>query len=109
MIGGGNMKTDNFMVRQGDVLAIKIKALPKGLKKKKDNILVHSDSTMHDHTLVKGTVFIDKDGRMYAEVPSKTQIVHTEDHGPVDIPKGVYEIRRQIQHTMGDMTAIVVD
>ena len=98
-----------FMVRQGDVLAIEIEKLPKGLKKKKDNVLVHSDSTLHDHTLVKGTVYVGKDGKMFADVPQKTQIVHTADHDPVDIPKGVYEIRRQVQHVMGDMVAVVVD
>ncbi len=64
---------------------------------------------MHDHTLVKGTVFVDKEGKLFANVTSKTQIVHTADHDPIDIPKGIYEIRRQVQHTMGDMTQVVVD
>lgn len=95
--------------RQGDVMAIKIDKLPKGLKKKGDNVLVHSDSTMHDHTLVNGIVYVNKEGNLFADVPRKTQIVHTEDHGPIDIPKGFYEIRRQVQHTMGDMTRVVVD
>lgn len=108
MKGGEVMKT-KYIARQGDVLAIQIEKLPKGLKKKGTNVLVHSDSTMHDHILQKGTVYVDKEGKMYADVPSKTQIVHTADHDPIDIPKGIYEIRRQIQHTMGDMTAVVVD
>lgn len=100
---------NNYMVRQGDVLAIKIAKLPKGLKKKGNNVLVHSDSTMHDHTLVKGTVFVDKSGVLFADVPADTQIIHTADHDPVDVEKGFYEIRRQVQHTMGDMTQVVVD
>lgn len=97
------------MYRQGDVLAIEIDKLPKGLKKKTNNVLVHSDSTLHDHTLVKGTIYTGKDGKMYADVPGDTQIVHTMDHDPVDVPKGFYEIRRQRQHLMGDMTQVVVD
>lgn len=102
-------QTKQIQVRQGDVMAISITKLPKGLKKKKDNVLVHSDSTMHDHTLVKGTVFVDKNGKLYADVPRKTQIVHTMDHDPVDLPKGFYEIRRQVQHTKDDMVQVVVD
>lgn len=97
------------MYRQGDVLAIEIKALPKNLRKKMDNILVHSDSTQHDHTLVKGMVYTDKEGKLFADVPEDTQIVHTIDHGPVDIPKGKYEIRRQVQHTKDDMVEVVTD
>lgn len=97
------------MYRQGDVMAIGIKSLPKGLKKKKDNILVHSDSTMHDHTLVKGIVYTDSQGKLYADVPVKTQIVHTADHSPVDLPKGKYEIRRQVQYDKDDMVKVVID
>lgn len=100
---------NNFIARQGDIAAIKIDKLPKGLKKKKDNVLVHSDSTMHDHTLVKGIVYKNKEGKLFADVPSKTQIVHTADHNPVDLPKGVYEIRRQVQHSYGDLVQVVVD
>lgn len=102
------MKT-KIQIRQGDVMAIGIDKLPKGLKKKGNNVLVHSDSTMHDHTLVNGTVFMDKDGKLFADVPSDTQIVHTMDHDPVGVPKGVYEIRRQVQHSMGDMVEVVRD
>lgn len=98
-----------FQARQGDVMAIKVEKLPKGLKKKKDNVLVHSDSTMHDHTLVKGTVYVDEKGKLYADVPRKTQIVHTMDHDPIDIPKGFYEIRRQVQYDKEDMVKIVID
>jgi hypothetical protein len=100
---------NRIQIRQGDVMAIGIKSLPKGLKKKKDNILVHSDSTLHDHILVKGTVFVDNEGKMYADAPVKTQIVHTADHDPVNLPKGFYEIRRQVQYSKGDMVQVVVD
>jgi len=95
--------------RQGDVYIIQINKLPKGLKKKTDNILIHSDSTMHDHSLVKGIVYINKDGKLYADVSEDTQIVHTADHDPIDIPAGKYEIRRQQQHIMGDMVQLVQD
>lgn len=101
------MKT--FQVRQGDVYAEAIAALPKGLKKKKDNVIVHSDSTLHDHTLKSGNVFVNKKGDLFLEAPRKTQIVHTEDHDPVDLPKGVYKIIRQRQYVMKDMTSVVVD
>jgi len=100
---------NKYTARQGDIMAIRIDKLPKGLRKKGSNILVHSDSTMHDHTLKKGTVFVDREGKLFADVPEKTQIVHTADHSPIDIPKGFYEIRRQVQHSMGDMVQVVVD
>lgn len=109
-----NMKTKQLEIinipgRQGDILAIKIKELPKGLKKKGTNVLVHSDSTQHDHTLVKGIVYVDREGKMFADVPFETQIVHTADHKPINISAGKYEIRRQVQYSMGDMVEVVID
>ncbi len=91
------------------MFAESIEKLPKGLKKKNNNVLVHSDATMHDHTLKSGTVYIAKSGDLYLEVPRKTQIVHTEDHEPVDLPKGFYKIIRQREYLMKDMTTVVVD
>ena len=102
------LKVGDQPARQGDLLLITLDKLPKGLKKKRDKILVHSDSTQHDHTLVKGTVYT-RGEKIYINVPQDTQIVHTEDHGPVNVPKGVYEVRRQVQHTIGDMVEVVVD
>ena len=99
----------NIQIRQGDVFVEAIKSLPKGLKKKKDNVLVHSDSTMHDHTLKGGTVYVDKTGDLFLDVPKATQIVHTEDHLPVDLPKGVYKVVRQKEYLMENMTRVVVD
>ena len=90
------------------MLLIYLDKLPEGLKQKKDRVLVHSDSTQHDHTLVRGTVYT-KGEKIYINVPQNTQIVHTQDHGPVNVPKGVYEVRRQVQHAIGDMVELVVD
>lgn len=96
-------------IRQGDIFIERIEALPKRLKLKKDNVLVHSDSTMHDHTLKSGKVYLDKNGNMFLEVPRATQIVHTMDHKPINISKGVYKLIRQREYVMENMTALVID
>ena len=102
------LKVGEQPARQGDLLLIYLDKLPKGLKKKNNKVLVHSDSTQHDHTLVKGTVYT-KGEKIYINVPKDTQIVHTEEHAPVNVPSGVYEVRRQVQHAIGDMVELVVD
>lgn len=99
----------NYQVRQGDIYPEAIDKLPKGLKKKNNNVIVHSDSTLHDHTLKSGTVYVDRNGELYLDVPRKTQIVHTEDHNPVDLPRGVYKVIRQREYLAKDMTRVVVD
>lgn len=104
------MKTKQpFQIRQGDVWVEEIQALPKGLKIKRDNVIIHSDSTMHDHSLKNGKVYVDKQGNLYLEAPKATQVVHTEDHKPLSLPKGVYKIIRQRQLLAKDMTSVVID
>lgn len=101
------MKT--IQLRQGDVWIESIESLPKGLKKKADNIIVYSDVTGHSHTLKSGNVYSDKKGNLYLEALKKTQVVHTEDHDPIDLPKGVYKIIHQVEYVMENMTKVVVD
>ena len=98
-----------FQTRQGDVWLEEIAKLPKGLKKKKNNILVHSDSTQHDHSLKSGTVYEDKEGNLFMDVPKETQVVHTFDHDPLNLPKGKYKLLRQREYVMKDMTRAVID
>ena len=98
-----------YSARQGDLLFQEISSLPKELKKKKDNILVHSDSTMHDHTLKQGTIYLDKNGQIYLDLPKDTQVVHTMDHKPLNLPKGKYQMIRQVEYLMQDMVRIVTD
>ena len=100
---------NNLFKIQGDVLIKGIDKLPKSLKLKKDNVLVHSDSTMHDFTLKSGKTFVDKNGNLFLEVPRATQVVHTMDHDPLDLPKGFYKVVRQREHLFGDLERIVVD
>ena len=95
--------------RQGDILIEEIKSLPKNLKLKKDNILVHSDSTKHDHTLKSGKVYQDKKGNLFLDVSKKTQIIHTMDHKPINLPKGKYQLVRQVEYLMKDMVKVVID
>jgi hypothetical protein len=99
----------NKTYRQGDILIEEIKSLPKGLKLKKDNILVHSDSTQHNHTLKSGEVYQDKKENLFLDVPIKTQIVHTMDHKPINLPKGKYQLVRQVEYLMKDMVQVVID
>jgi hypothetical protein len=100
---------NKFVARQGDVAIIRINTMPEGVVKKENKILVHSDSTQHDHTLVGGEVFVDSTGKLFIEVLENGQIVHTMDHEPVTIAAGIYEVRRQVQYLMNDMVKFVVD
>lgn len=101
--------TKLFTARQGDLWIKQIIALPKGLKKRKNLIVLYGSQTGHSHFLKYGAVYDGKNDTIYLDCPTKSQLLHDSDHDPIDLPKGVYQVIRQVETTMGDMTKVVID
>ena len=84
--------------RQGDVLLIRTEKLPEGLKAK-DNILAYGEVTGHHHKLMGGArVYLTTNGQQVVQVVKPTQLVH-EEHGQIEIPEGIYEVRIQREYS----------
>jgi len=84
--------------RQGDLLFIKMQRKPQNQGRKQDNpILLEGEATGHAHKLTG-------DGEIYEPdlgsrlklvwVNTKALVVH-EEHGPIALDKGWWEVRRQ--------------
>ena len=96
------------MYRQGDLLLKQINKLPKGLKISNTLVLVHSDTTQHNHQLKSGQVFQDDKDLMFLKLLKDTDLIH-EEHKTINLPKGFYEVIRQRQYLDKDMIALVQD
>jgi len=99
--------------RQGDLSIKKVDSLPRGLKEKKDNIIV---SSSNNHELESGKVY-EADNELivaYLELPKKSKIVHKDkegneaEHNPIELAKGFYEVKRQREY-LPDGYSIVED
>lgn len=99
--------------QQGDVIGRRITAIPKAAKirKKKDSVLAHGEVTGHAHRLAEATdglLYEAEDGTLYLTVgPKGTTITH-EEHKPVTLPQGVYEIGkvREYDHFQEEMREV---
>lgn len=96
------MKTDFKFIQQGDVLINKINKLPVGampVKKQKNKlILAEGEATGHAHVIncppsTEDYQLYQKDGRLYLENKAIALLTH-EEHKPVNIPPGAWEIDR---------------
>lgn len=94
--------------RQGDIFIESISSLPKSLKKRKSNVILYGEATNHSHRLEEGSIFDDKDGAIYLKLLKDSRIIHDE-HGPIDLPKGNYQVSRQVEYVMKDMVRVVID
>lgn len=108
------MKTFTNHAAQGDLLLRRIDALPTGLKPMATDkgvfIVAHSE-TGHNHVIAERpgvTVYMGEDPMVsYLEVIEATEKVEAllqhlrshDTHEALAIPPGVYELRRQREHT----------
>jgi hypothetical protein len=86
------------MFRQGDVLITRLARLPEGLNERQSKIILAGEVTGHAHRLVQGRVLEDARGALFLEVLQQTQVGH-EEHRPLPLEPGFYQITRQRDYT----------
>jgi len=88
------MKIGDF-VQQGDVLIKKsngnLSGMKKVVRKEKGFVLAEGEATGHAHITTDNIEMFEKDGVLYIEADEEFTIKH-EEHNPITIDKGVYEI-----------------
>jgi hypothetical protein len=87
------------MIRQGDVLLVRVSALPNGASEDlRDGVrvvLTRSERTGHAHVISRARLFALGDSR-YLDVQLGAVLAHPE-HDPIDVPPGTWEVRLQRQ------------
>lgn len=98
------------MFRQGDVLLVQVSKIPESAQVSSDNVLARGEVTGHSHRINgQASVFRvptrvnfpqgDHPEQIYLSVTS-AELVHDE-HAPITIPEGLYEVRRQREYEPG--------
>lgn len=93
--------------RQGDLYIKEVDALPKGMKRIVDNVVLRGEVTGHAHRLQSGELW-GKNGAMFMNIPISAFLVH-EEHKPIKLPKGKFAVIRQREYLTKDMTKVVAD
>ena len=88
------------MLRQGDVLLVRVRRLPKSAKPQPVNgpiVLAHGEVTGHAHTVIGAQVSLDEGGVMFLTVEELTEVRHQE-HAPLTLTPGTYKVIRQREY-----------
>lgn len=103
-IQGEPMKKSNLQFYQGDVAILKVPEMIGNVKEvPRDNgrvILAYGEVTGHAHALYGNRVALFRDdsiGRTFLKVEEPDTLKH-EEHAPIDLPEGIYEIRQQREY-----------
>ena len=87
--------------RQGDVLIKAVKSIPKNSRTRSGAVLVRGEATGHSHRLQNKDVgeLFEADNKLYLRVLADEAVIVHEEHGPVHLPKGEYEIWQQREYS----------
>lgn len=101
---------DQVTHRQGDVVLIKVAALPKGAKRVEGPIiLAHGEVTGHAHQIFGGgCALMEAGSKTFLTADQLLDLTHQE-HATLVIEPGVYEVRRQREWSDQDEPRMVLD
>jgi hypothetical protein len=92
-------KQTQTIFRQGEVLLTRIakKKLPNGLKPK-DNVLAYGEATGHHHRLDRQAQVLTDGHIQFVVVDAASSILEHEEHKPVTLPQGIYQVTIQREY-----------
>lgn len=101
------MGTQTICYRQGDVLLVAIKSIPKDAQKAKNKIIAYGESSDHCHAMTGEVDVLEVNGRSYLVVGANGKLEHvkvsspgtwTGEHHPIEVPEGTYEVIHQREY-----------
>ncbi len=99
------------LYRQGDVLFKRIAAVPtNGAQKKRDNgVIAYGEVTGHTHAVadLEAAEVLEIGEGLYVRVGEDGVSIQHQEHGPIELPAGDYEITIQREYTPEAIRSVV--
>lgn len=101
-------KAERFMVRQGDVMVVAVDSIPTGAEPVALDagrvVLAYGEVTGHAHAFSRAasrslSLRQDEKGLRYLDVGGGGATLRHEEHAPIEIPPGRYQVVRQREYT----------
>lgn len=103
------MKMKAGCFRQGDVFIIPAQVAPIGDRQARGQVLAFGEVTGHSHRVrepLTASLFTAGE-RLWMDVQADTATIIHDEHGPVDVPCGLYEVRIQREYTPERIVRVV--
>jgi len=86
-----------MMVRQGDLLILKVDGIPEAAVKQGHRILAEGEATGHMHELDSGLLY-ESNNTLYFSVSDKNATLKHPEHKQVTFKPGTYKVIRQREY-----------
>ena len=102
------MKTKRQPIyRQGDVLIMKVDAIPDNAQPAEGLVLAHGEATGHMHRIMRAKAakrFV-ADRLQYLAVEARCKVQH-EEHSPITLPPGNYVVMIQVEYSPAELRQV---
>lgn len=94
--------------RHGDVMIEKVNRLPEEKRKTNHTILAHGEVTGHSHRIAEkeNVTLFEAPDALYLEVTGEVATLVHEEHGPIELGRGIYRVWRQREYSPEEIRII---
>jgi hypothetical protein len=96
------------LYRHGDLLVKSVESVPSDARQLHHLVLAQGELTGHSHRIAErdaATLFESPAGLFVIVTAEKASLVHQE-HGPIELPKGTYQVWRQREYTPAEIRTV---
>jgi hypothetical protein len=96
------------MYRHGDILVAPIPSLPSNCRRLRHLVLAEGELTGHSHRIAdaNSAVLYASRGELFLEVTEESAVLLHQEHGPIQLPRGVYRVWRQREYSPQEIRVI---
>ena len=86
-----------MLYRQGDIYIESVAAIPESAAERQNHVLADGELTGHQHRITdfRSALVLEDRGQLYVNVVSEFADVVHEEHGTIQLERGLYRVWRQ--------------
>jgi hypothetical protein len=96
------------LYRHGDLLVKAVDSLPTDVRKLQHLVLAHGEVTGHSHRIAErdAAVLFESPRGLYLSVSADVATLVHQEHGPIELTKGFYQVWRQREYTPAEIRTV---
>jgi hypothetical protein len=96
------------LYRHGDLLVSSVDAVPADARRLQHLVLAQGELTGHSHRIAErdAATLYESNKQLYMDVTAHMATLVHQEHGPIELPTGFYQIWRQREYTPAEIRVV---
>ena len=96
------------LYRHGDLLVSRVDDLPADARRLQHLVLAQGELPGHSHRIAErdGAVLFELQDRLFLHVTRSVATLVHQEHGPIELPAGFYQVWRQREYTPAEIRTV---